>query len=242
MNAQPYSASAVQARDRGGQRGRDGHRLEGDQGDDDEQSDGRRAARARISRRASSGGCQPRQLHLAPTTQPRGPESASALALGDLLGELRDDREQVADDAEVGQLEDRRLGVLVDRDDRLGGLHAGPVLDRAGDADRDVELRRDRLAGLADLDLVRVPAGVGGGAGRADRARRAESASSSTSSKFSAEPTPRPPETTIDASVSSGRAPFSSTTRSTILAGLARRRTSVTTATGSAAGAGAGSA
>src|SRR3954466_5213503 len=79
----------------------------------------------------------------------------------DLLGGGRGDLEQVADDAEVGQLEDRRLRVLVDGDDGLGRLHAGPVLDRAGDADRHVQLRRDGLAGLADLELVRVPAGVG---------------------------------------------------------------------------------
>ena len=51
---------------------------------------------------------------------------------------------QVADDAEVDQLEDRGLGVLVDRHDRLGGLHAGAVLDRTGDAGRDVELRARR--------------------------------------------------------------------------------------------------
>ena len=76
---------------------------------------------------------------------------------------------QVADDAEVDELEDRRLLVLVDRDDRLRGLHAGAVLDRAGDAVGDVELRRDGLAGLADLEGVRVPPGVDRGAGRADR-------------------------------------------------------------------------
>ena len=92
------------------------------------------------------------------------------LALADLLGGLRDDLEQVADHAEVGQLEDRRLGVLVDRDDRLRGLHAGPVLDGAGDAECDVQLRGDRLAGLPDLELVRVEAGVDGRAGRADGA------------------------------------------------------------------------
>ena len=81
--------------------------------------------------------------------------------------------EQVADDAEVGELEDRRLGVLVDRDDRLGRLHAGAVLDGAGDADRDVELRRHGHAGLADLHGVRHPAGVDDGARGADgRAER----------------------------------------------------------------------
>src|SRR5690606_11687943 len=47
------------------------------------------------------------------------------------------------------------------------------------------------------------------------------SASSSTSAKFSALPTPRPPETTTDASVSSGRALFGSATRSTTRASFA---------------------
>ena len=83
---------------------------------------------------------------------------------------------QVADDAEVGEVEDRRVRVLVDRDDRAGVLHAHLVLDRAGDAERDVELRRDRLARLADLGRVRVPARVDDGSRRGDRAaeRRGE--------------------------------------------------------------------
>ena len=76
--------------------------------------------------------------------------------------------EEVADDAVVDEVEDRGLGVLVDRDDGLRGLHAGAVLDGAGDAGGDVELRGDRLAGLADLVAVRVPAGVDGGARGAD--------------------------------------------------------------------------
>src|SRR5438309_7750922 len=76
----------------------------------------------------------------------------------------------VADDAEIAELEDRRVRVLVDRDDRAGALHADLVLDRAGDAERDVELRRDGLAGLADLRRVRVPARVDDRARRADRA------------------------------------------------------------------------
>ena len=52
-------------------------------------------------------------------------------------------------------------------------LHADLVLDRARDAGRQVELRRDGLAGLADLARVREPAGVddraGGGDGAAER-------------------------------------------------------------------------
>src|SRR5690606_10100831 len=40
----------------------------------------------------------------------------------------------------------------------------GQVLDRATDADRDVQLRGDDLAGLADLHLVGAVAGVDRGA------------------------------------------------------------------------------
>ena len=103
-----------------------------------------------------------------PCVSPPGPGSVTVgsppsallgLHRGRRLGQ---DREQVADDAEVDELEDRRLLVLVDGDDRLGRLHAGPVLDRARDAAGDVELRRHLLAGLADLRRVRVPAGVHG--------------------------------------------------------------------------------
>ena len=46
--------------------------------------------------------------------------AASALGpLADLLDELGHDLEQVAHDTEVCQLEDRRLGVLIDDHDRL---------------------------------------------------------------------------------------------------------------------------
>jgi hypothetical protein len=51
----------------------------------------------------------------------------------------------------------------------------------------------------------------------APTAAPSESASASTTEKLSAEPTPRPQATTIAASVSSGRSPFSSTTRPTSL-------------------------
>ena len=76
----------------------------------------------------------------------------------------------VADDRQVRVLEDRRVRILVDRDDHVRRLHADLVLDGAGDAERDVELRRHRLACLADLRRVRVPAGVDDGAGGRDRA------------------------------------------------------------------------
>lgn len=40
---------------------------------------------------------------------------------------------------------------MVDRDDNLGNLHASKVLNRARDADGEVEIGRDDLAGLAQL-------------------------------------------------------------------------------------------
>src|SRR5215217_4640523 len=90
------------------------------------------------------------------------------------LGELGDDLVQVADDPEVGELEDRGVGVLVDRHDVLRGLHADLVLDGTGDAGRQVQLRGDGLARLADLGGVGVPARVdhraGGRHGAAHRA------------------------------------------------------------------------
>src|SRR3954453_11619773 len=91
------------------------------------------------------------------------------------LGELGHDLVEIADHAEVGELEDRGVGVLVDGHDVLGGLHADLVLDRARDARGEVQLRRDGLARLADLGRVGVPAGVdhraSGGDGAAERAR-----------------------------------------------------------------------
>src|SRR4051795_1524110 len=61
--------------------------------------------------------------------------SAALLRL-DRLGQLGDDLVQVADHAEVGELEDRRVRVLVDRKDVLRVLHPDLVLDRSGDAGR----------------------------------------------------------------------------------------------------------
>src|SRR5262245_1872210 len=97
--------------------------------------------------------------------RPLGP-----LALANELGELRDDLVEVADDAEVGELEDRRVRVLVDRDDRLRALHSHLVLDRAGHATGNVELRRHGLARLSDLSRVGIPAGVYDGPRRGDGA------------------------------------------------------------------------
>src|SRR5262245_17806716 len=76
------------------------------------------------------------------------------LGLGgvDALHQLGDGGEQIGHEAVVGDLEDGRVAVLVDGDDDLGSLHPGEVLDRARDADGEVERRGHDLAGLPDLE------------------------------------------------------------------------------------------
>src|SRR6185436_3837963 len=91
-----------------------------------------------------------------------------ALLLVHRGGEFRHDLEQIPDDTIVGNLEDRRLLVLVDGDDGLAVLHAGEMLDRAGDADGNVEVGRHHLAGLADLVVVRHVTGIDRGAAGAE--------------------------------------------------------------------------
>src|SRR6476659_3409819 len=89
--------------------------------------------------------------------------------LAQRLGQLGKRLVEIGDEAIVGDLEDRRLLVLVDRHDHLGILHAGEMLDRTRNADRDVKLRRHHLAGLPDLPVVRRVAGIDRGARGTDR-------------------------------------------------------------------------
>ena len=122
------------------------------------------------------------------------------------LFELRHDREEVADQAEVGDLEDRRFGILVDRDDRARILDARQVLDRAGNSDRDVQLRRDDLAGLPHLQVVRRIAGIDRGARGADC--RTELVGQPVDDlEILGAASARPPETTRAALCRSGRSP-----------------------------------
>src|SRR5438094_8985230 len=86
----------------------------------------------------------------------------------DRFGECRHELEYVGNDPVVGDLEDVGVGILVDRDDHLARGHPGEMLDRAGNTERNVEIRRDRFSGLPDLLLVGPPPGVGAGARCAD--------------------------------------------------------------------------
>ena len=69
----------------------------------------------------------------------------------------------------MGGIEHRRIGIGIDGDDGLDMFHAGEMLHRAGNAERDIELAVGRNgARLADLMGFRQPAGIG------DRTRAAE--------------------------------------------------------------------
>src|SRR5713226_7615071 len=80
----------------------------------------------------------------------------------ELLLERRGNLEEIAHDAEIRNLEDRRLGVLVDGADHLGGAHTRQVLDGARDAEAQIQLRRDGPPRLPDLEAVGPPARVDG--------------------------------------------------------------------------------
>src|SRR5882762_7088421 len=79
------------------------------------------------------------------------------------------DLEDIAHDPVLGDGEDRSARIGVDGDDSADVLHPCKVLNRPGDAHRQVQLAGARgLAGLAELAALGKPAGIG------DRARAAE--------------------------------------------------------------------
>ena len=83
---------------------------------------GRQARRRRSARRPRSarGGSLGARDHLGRRRTAAGSRTGASSPFGapDELGQLRDDLVHVADDAEVAELEDRRVRVLVDGDDR----------------------------------------------------------------------------------------------------------------------------
>ena len=70
-------------------------------------------------------------------------------------GQLRDRIKKISHQAKVRDLKDRRLRILVDRDNRLGVSHSGQVLDRPREPDRHIDLWGDNFSGLPDLEFVR---------------------------------------------------------------------------------------
>src|SRR6202046_1013882 len=109
--------------------------------------------------RASTGG----SAHSAP---PVGSSLTSifisgALQFGCQLGQCG---EQISHQAIVGNLEDGRFLILVNRHDHLAVLHAGQMLDGTRNTDSNVKLRGDNLSGLPNLIVVGHEAGIHRGA------------------------------------------------------------------------------
>jgi hypothetical protein len=70
---------------------------------------------------------------------------ALTFRLFDFFDQNRHGFKQIADDAVIGDVENRRFGVFVDGDDRSGVFHSDDVLNRAGNAESDINFRRDGL-------------------------------------------------------------------------------------------------
>src|SRR5277367_2065900 len=64
----------------------------------------------------------------------------SVLDFIELGRELRQRLIEIGDQSVIGDLEDRGFRILVDRDNNFRILHAGKMLDGAGNADRDIEV------------------------------------------------------------------------------------------------------
>src|SRR5882672_706155 len=118
-----------------------------------------RSSSRTVSRRTSTSKGRASSRYRAPNTSSTSLDERS----GQELFELRQDGEQIAHEAVVGDFEDGCFAVLVDCDDGARILDAREVLDCARDADGDVEVRRNDFAGLAHLHVVRGVAGVDGG-------------------------------------------------------------------------------
>src|SRR6202047_3862067 len=103
-----------------------------------------------------------------PPVRIRRVESSLLSELAERLGKLGNRLVEIRHQAVNGDLEDWRVLVLVDRDDHLGILHAGEMLDRAGDTARAIKRGPPPLAGLPALPVVRRVAGVDRGARGAD--------------------------------------------------------------------------
>src|SRR5947207_12914040 len=69
------------------------------------------------------------------------------------FGEGGHDFEDVADDTVIGDFKNRSVRVFVDGHDGARALHADDMLNRAADAQRQIQLWRNRLSRAADLPL-----------------------------------------------------------------------------------------
>src|SRR5262245_38617659 len=114
-----------------------------------------------------------RLFYADPDRDSTGPRSHmprwSTAELAEFRRQFRQRLVKIGNESIVGDLEDRRLFVLVDGHDDFRILHPGEMLDRAGNPGSDVELGRHNLAGLADLPVVGRITGIDRRARGADR-------------------------------------------------------------------------
>src|SRR5512135_3120963 len=74
-----------------------------------------------------------------------------ASQLANLAGQLRQKLQNVINNSDIGNLEDRGLGILVDGDDEGACLEAGQMLEGTANAARQIDLGFNCLAGGANL-------------------------------------------------------------------------------------------
>src|SRR5581483_1505409 len=63
--------------------------------------------------------------------------------------------EQISNQSVICNLEDRSLLVFIDRDDNFGVFHTGEMLDRSGNTNCYIKLRRYHFSSLPNLPIVR---------------------------------------------------------------------------------------
>ena len=108
-------------------------------------------------------------------------------------------------------IKDRSGFILIDCNNHIRLFHTGYVLNCTGNTDCKVNIRANGLTGLSNLKILRLPACIYNSTGAAYGCTRT-SARSSRSLKFSALPTPRPPDTRILASIISATSDTALTT------------------------------
>ena len=77
-----------------------------------------------------------------------------------LFRQCRDNLEQVAYNAIIGNREYRRIGICIDGHNDPGCLHTGQVLDLTGNTAGNIKVRSHCAAGLAYLMGLRDPSRI----------------------------------------------------------------------------------
>src|SRR5215204_3742039 len=82
-------------------------------------------------------------------------EGRLPLKLFDFFSQFWDRFEEIGDEAVVSDTEDRRFWVLVYCDNHFRVFHASKMLDRARNANREIEFRSNDFPCLSNLEVIR---------------------------------------------------------------------------------------